>query len=80
LSIKDDLLETRVRKLKRRANRLAVYYRNCAKAEKREAQDRRNGITEEPDPLRSVFGGLPKKARKGGKILHGGLPELGKHR
>jgi hypothetical protein len=60
-----------------------VYYENLAKAEKREAEDRRRGITEKVHPLRSVFGSLPKKAAKDGKdskILQGGLPGLGKRR
>jgi hypothetical protein len=67
----------------RRAKRLAVYYGNLAKAEKREAEDRRSGITEKVHPLRSVFGSLPKKAAKDSKdskILQGGLPGLGKRR
>jgi hypothetical protein len=65
-------------KLKSRAKRLAVYYKNLAKAEKQEAEDRRRGIKEKVHPLRSVFGSLPKKAQKGSKILQGGLPELGR--
>jgi hypothetical protein len=76
----DELLEKKARKLARRAKRLAVYYKNLAKAEKQEAEDRRRGITEQVHPLRSVFGSFPKKAQKGGRILQGGLPELGKRR
>ena len=73
-------LKKRARKLKNRAKRLAVYHKNLANAEKREAEDRRLGITEKTDPLRSIFGSLPKKAGKGGRIIQGGLPELGRHR
>jgi hypothetical protein len=80
VTIDDESLEKKARKLSKRAKRLAVYYENLAKAEKQEAEDRRPGITEQVDPLRSVFGGLPKKAQKSGKILQGGLPELGKRR
>ena len=80
VTIDDELLEKNARKLARRAKRLAVYYKNLAKAEKQQAEDRRRGITEQVHPLRSVSGGLPKKAQKGGRILQGGLPELGKRR
>ena len=76
----DKLLEKKGEKLKRRAKRLAVYHRNLAKAEKQEREDRRRGITEKVDPLRSIFGSLPMKAKNGGKILQAGLPELGKRR
>jgi hypothetical protein len=80
VTIDDELLEKKARKIARRAKRLAVYYKNLAKAEKQEAEDRRRGITEQAHPLRSVFGSLPKKAQKDGRILQGGLPELGKRR
>ncbi|HEY4878863.1 MAG TPA: hypothetical protein VIH97_07060 [Candidatus Acidoferrales bacterium] len=75
-----DLLGKKAAKLKRRAKRLSVYYENLAKAAEQEAEDRRRGIREKVDPLRSVFGSLPEKAQKGSKILQGGLPELGKRK
>jgi hypothetical protein len=78
VTIDDESLERKTKKLKRRAKRLAVYHKNLAKAEKREADDRRRGITERVHPLQRVCRSLPKRAQKGSKILQGGLPELGK--
>lgn len=68
------------RKRKRRPG-LEIYRRNLMRANQLEADDRRKGISEKPDPLRSGFGNLPGKSHKArgiDKIVQGGLPGSGK--
>jgi hypothetical protein len=68
------------KKKKNRAKRLAVYHANLRKAELREAEDRRLGIRETVDPLRSVFGLVARAKSSDAKIVPGGLPTVGKKR